>query len=802
MANAAIEVFRNARKIGQDLFPVGLNSTLPPAPGMTFDRTQIVLLKNAVALNSDENGLIRAGAVVAPCSEAVVPTRIALIGGFTPRRCGIATFTADIYQSLRAASPDLAVDVYAMTPALDHTRFDPAVRAAIVEADPASYLAAAQAIEASGANLVWLQHEFGLFGGPAGAMILELLDRIAAPLMVTLHTVIPDPDAAQASVMQRLVARASRLVVMSERARMLLLSVYDADPDQIVLIPHGVPDRPFGRSEEFKAKFGLTGRRMLLTFGLLSPGKGIENVIKALPSIVAEHPDLLYCVVGATHPNVIAREGEAYRIGLQRLAAGLDVEHHIHWVDAFVETGDLLDLIEAADIYVTPYPGAAQSTSGTLPYAVALGKAVVSTPYVHALELLADDHGVLVPFSDSTALACEIGALLDDPQRLQDIQRRAYDRGRSMIWPAFAGKCLDLIADVHCPAGPCPAVDGLGLGGLLRICDDTGILQHSIYSVPDRAHGYCVDDNARALMLMNRLGEAAEPQRSQLAQVFAAFVQSAWNDETGGFRNFMGFDRAWLEERGSEDSCGRALWALGATARDGTSPGLRHWARGLFDHSAASAIQFRSPRATAFAMLGADYLLNTGPAHEQALMILSGGANRLLALFNRVSRTDWPWFETVLAYDNCRLPEAMIRAGTRLARDDLMLCGDRALRWIMDLQCNAAGQFRPIGSDSFGKQFEAPRPFDQQPVEVWAAIDACSAAFDMTGEAGWLKQAGRAYDWFGGANDRSVVVGDPATGSCHDGINPRGLNLNEGAESVLAYQLATCALRDLLAKSR
>jgi glycosyltransferase involved in cell wall biosynthesis len=725
---------------------------------------------------------------------------IALVGGFTPRRCGIATFTADIYDSLTAASPDLAVDVYAMTPAPDHTLFDPVVSMAIVEGDATSFAEAARRIDASGAEMVWLQHEFGLFGGPAGDIVLELVDRLALPLIVTMHTVVPNPDAAQMKVMQRLIARASTLVVMSQQGQALLADFYGADKGQIVLIPHGVPDRPFGRSAQFKARFGFPHAQVLMTFGLLSPGKGIEAMITALPALVAEHPRLLYCIIGATHPNLLAREGEAYRERLHMLASSLGVEHHIHWIDSFLKTEELLDLLEAADIYVTPYPGAAQSTSGTLSYAVALGKAVVSTPYVHATELLADDHGVLVPFNDSAAIAREIGALLDNPDRLLALQKRAYSRGRAMIWPAFAARCLDVLTDTRVASVAAPAFGSIGLDGLLRICDDTGILQHSIHSVADRAHGYCVDDNARALMLMNRLGNEAEPHRSRLVGTFAAFVQSAWNHDAGEFRKFMGYGRNWLEAVGSEDSCGRTLWALGATALEGQTAGLRHWAHGLFDHSAASALGFGSPRATAFAMLGADYLLAADPDHATANAIVCEGAERLLSLFTQVRRPDWPWFETTLAYDNARLPEAMLRAGTRLGRADVTECGIDTLRWINGLQIAPAGHFRPVGSDSFGKPHSAPRPFDQQPVEIWAAIDACAAAFDVTGDSVWLTHAKRAYDWFSGANGRGIAVGDPLSGTCHDGLNPRGLNLNQGAESVLAYQLATCSLRTLLAK--
>jgi glycosyltransferase involved in cell wall biosynthesis len=733
-------------------------------------------------------------------SQSMNTTRIALVGGFTPTRCGIATFTADIYDSLTASSSDIAVDVYAMTAMSDVTKFGAAVRSPIVEGDAESFRNAAVEIEKSGADVVWLQHEFGLFGGPAGSMVFELIDRLAMPLIVTMHTVIPDPDPAQLAVMRRLVARGSKLVVMSEHGRALLHSVYGADTDQIVLIPHGVPDRPFGRSAQFKTKFGFDGRKVLMTFGLLSPGKGIEAVIAALPAIVAGHPELLYCIAGATHPNLVAREGEAYRDRLHAQAAALGVENHIHWVDSFLETPELLDLIEAADIYVTPYPNAAQSTSGTLSYAVALGKAVVSTPYIHAVELLAADHGVLVPFNDSAAIARSISGLLDNPGHLSALQRRAYALGRDMIWPAFAAQCLAVINEAKVDAPSVTEVKTIGLEGLLRICDDTGILQHSVHSVPDRAHGYCVDDNARALMLANRLGDDAEPYRSRLATTFAAFVQSAWNDDAGEYRNFMNYGRSWLEDVGSQDSCGRTLWALGATALEGRTPTLRRWAHGLFNRTASSAIAFRSPRATAFAMLGADYVLAADPEHEVARYLLSDGAARLLRCFEDVRRPDWPWFETLLAYDNCRLSEAIIRAGIGLDRPDFTSCGLATMRWLSEQQTAKAGHFRPVGSDSFGREHDGPMPFDQQPVEIWAAIDGAMAAFDATGDAIWFVHAQRAYDWFAGANDRGVAVGDPVTGSCHDGINPRGMNWNEGAESVLAYQLASCAMRAMTAK--
>jgi Glycosyl transferases group 1 len=540
-----------------------------------------------------------------------------------------------------------------------------------------------------------------------------------------------------------------------------------------------------------------------MTFGLLSPGKGIETVIAALPEIVARHPETVYCIVGATHPNLLAREGERYRESLQSLSEACGVAAHIRWIDQFVETEELLDMIEMADIYVTPYLGAAQATSGTLSYAVALGKAVVSTPYVHATELLADGLGLLVPFESASAIAEAVNGLLGNPVRLQTMQQRAYQRGRAMIWPAFAARSLAIIEDVRTPPPPrrrdarqiaatVPSFDGI-----IRLSDDTGMLQHSRLSVPDRDHGYCIDDNARALMLMNRLDH---DDAGRLARIYAAFIQHAWNADVRRFRNFMDFGRNWLEAVGSEDSNGRTLWALGATANEAPDARLRRWALGLFDEAADIANAFNSPRALAFAALGADHILACVPDHPRALAIIERAASTLVGHLAAVRRPDWRWFETVLAYDNCRLPEALLRIGIRQDQRELVERGIETLEWIMDRQTAPSGLFRPIGSQGFGAD-AAILPFDQQPVEIWAAIDACDAAYAATGDNRWIDRARHAFAWFFGENDRGIVIADAVTGTCCDGLTPRGVNLNEGAESTLAFHLGDNAFRALVAKS-
>jgi glycosyltransferase involved in cell wall biosynthesis len=721
--------------------------------------------------------------------------RVALVGCFRPRKCGIATFTADTYDHLSRARPDLKLDIYAMRSKTD-VGSDPAVRGIIDEQDVTAYRRAAEAINASGAGAVWLQHEFGIFGGPAGEMVLELVDRVAAPLIVTLHTVLAEPNENQRRIMDRLVARASRLIVMSHFGRDTLVDVYGADPKAVAVIEHGTPDRPFVASSPRREALGIGERPVLSTFGLLGPGKGLETAIRALPAIAAQYPDILYRIVGATHPNLVAAEGEAYRESLEALATSLGVADNLAWDNRFLDTDDLLEAIELCDIYVAPYPNLAQITSGTLAYAVALGRAVISTPFVHARELLADDVGILVPQGDSEAIAEAALLLLAVPEERKALQQRAYARGRRTAWSAVAREFGALLDRVITPA-PGRAAAGRAApshSAILDMSDDVGILQHGRGPVPDRNHGYCIDDNARALMLMNSGALANRSEGQQWALRYASFLQHAWNEEAQAFRNFMGFDRRWLEEVGSEDSNGRALWALGHCAAHAGDDELRVWATDWFAQTSTIASGFKSPRAMAFAVLGADELLDRLPRDARAHAIVERGGAFLHALWKAGRRPGWDWFEPGLAYDNARLAEALIRAGRRLHSLPMEEAGLSALDWLCDRQTSGEGHFRPVGSDGFTLLGETT-PFDQQPLEAWATIAACAVARRSTASKRWTEHAETAWRWFSGGNDRGLPVADSRTGRCRDGVTPRGLNLNVGAESTLAYHLAYHTMR-------
>ncbi|HEX2794450.1 MAG TPA: glycosyltransferase, partial [Croceicoccus sp.] len=586
-------------------------------------------------------------------------------------------------------------------------------------------------------------------------------------------------------------SRASQVMVMSQHGADLLASMYWVGRERLTVIPHGAPDRPFGRQSQFKQVFALGDRPVLMTFGLLGPGKGIETAIKALPAIAARHPDVLYRIVGATHPDLVARDGESYREGLQALAADLGVDEHIEWVDRFVDTPELLDQLEACDIYITPYPGLQQSTSGTLSYAVALGKAVISTPYLHARELLADGVGELIEPNSATAIAQAVIDLLANPDRLAAMQRKAYAKGRETVWPRFADAAAGLVekAAAGGPVGAARLFATPGLTGLTTMVDGVGMIQHAIGTVPDRSHGYCLDDNARALMLVNRADGFAAGEAERLGDTFAAFIQHAWNPDRQRFRNFMGYDRVWCEDSGSDDSNGRALWALGDTAANGRSEDLRWWARCLFDAALPGFESIDSPRAIAFAILGAAGRLEGERDHAGALALMRRGGSLLYNLLEEARRPDWAWFEAVLGYDNPRLSQALIEAGRALERADWIEAGLSSLRWIAAQQTSASGHFRAVGSDSFHKPHEM-LPFDQQPLEAQAAVEAAQSAHRIDGEEHWYRHAVAAYRWFLGDNDRGVALGDIVTGRCRDGITARGPNRNCGAESILAFQLA------------
>ncbi|WP_413990814.1 glycosyltransferase family 4 protein [Labrys okinawensis] len=742
--------------------------------------------------------------------------RLAFIGNSLPRRCGIATFTTDLQQAVAASRADLDTSIVVMTDHGHHYAYPSAVQLQIHDDRLEDYIEAADFLNTGHVDAVSLQHEFGIFGGEAGSHIMTLLSRLTMPIITTLHTILAEPTPEQRSVLVRVVDASSKVIVMAEKGRELLRTIYEVADEKIEVIPHGIPDFAFVKPDRAKAKLGFKDKSVILTFGLLSPNKGIETMIDAMPSILQSQPDAIYVVLGATHPNLVLEQGEAYRESLMERVRNLGIEDRVVFLDQFVDKPTLLSFISMCDVYVTPYLKEAQMTSGTLAYSFGLGKAVVSTPYWHAQELLADGRGILVPFNDTRAIGSAVGGLLSNDTRRQAMRERAYATSRSMTWERTAERYLAVfekaIRNSHIKAAhkerrqidhrlfarDTAASPPMELSHFLSMCDDTGLFQHAVLCVPDRDHGYCVDDNARALLLACALNSPGELRLSEIQTTrLAAFVQHAWNSDTKRFRNFMSFDRRWLEDTGSEDSHGRTLWALGKTASSDANGSRRRWAAFLFEQALEAVEHFTSPRAWAFTLLGLDDYCAVARHDVRALRLRTLLADRLISLLHSVETADWIWFEEGLSYDNARLSQALIVTGSTVGNPIYVEAGLRSLRWLTQLQTSPSGFFRPVGTRGFGEKRKPPHAFDQQPVEATAMISACLSAWRATNDVIWQGDATRIFAWFLGSNDLSVPLVDPRTGSCSDGLHPDRANENKGGESVLSYLISLAEIRQL-----
>jgi len=737
--------------------------------------------------------------------------KIAFVGDHLPRKCGIATFTSDLLAAVAAAHPQSQCFSVSVNDIRGGYEYPQVVRFEIEEQDLSSYLRAADFLNISGVDIVCLQHEFGIFGGLAGGHILVLLRELRMPVVTTLHTILREPKADQRRVIHELVALSTRLVVMAERGRQMLQEIYQAPPAKIDLIPHGIPDVGFVDPTDFKDQFGVEGKVVLLTFGLLSPNKGIEYVLNALPHILAEFPDVVYIVLGATHPNELREHGEAYRLSLEILAKKNKLEKNVIFYNRFVELETLKEFIGAADFYITPYLNEAQITSGALAYTFGAGKVVISTPYWHAAELLAEDRGVLVPFRDAPAIAREVIGLLRDDTRRRAIRKNAYRLGRDMVWSNVArlymrsfelsqiegaARSRKSLATKTLDQKP-RELPELKLSHLSRMTDSTGIFQHAILTVPNFSEGCSTDDNARAFILavlLIELGEEPERVRT-LATTYAAFLHHAFDLRVKRFHNHMSFDRRWLDEQGSEDCQGRALWALGVGVGRSPYRSFQIMAGQLFALALPALTELTSPRAWAFGLIGIHEYLRRLSGDSLVNQTRETLTSRLMELFERTAQPDWRWFQEDLTYDNAKLPHALILSGRATGQQAVLERGLQALRWLTELQISEKGHFRSIGTNGFYRRGGMRANFDQQPIEAQAMVSACLEAYRATSDLWWYEQAQRAFDWFIGWNDLGLELCSPKTGGCRDGLHVDRVNRNQGAESTLAFLLSLAEMR-------
>jgi len=735
--------------------------------------------------------------------------RIGFIGNYLPRQCGIATFTTHLCEAIAAEYDGTTCIALPVNDIEAGYAYPPRVRFELTEKDISSYLRAADFLHTNNVDLVCLQHEYGIFGGKAGSHIVALLRELRMPIVTTFHTILRDPNPEQRRVLEEIATLSDRLVVMSKRGADFLQEIYHVSPKKIDLIPHGIPDVPFVDPSFHKDLFGVEGKTVLLSFGLLSANKGIENVIAALPDILARHPNVVYIILGATHPHVKRDEGEKYRRSLQWLAQEKGVEAQVIFYNRFVSLEELIEFISAADIYITPYLNETQIVSGTLAYTLGAGKAVVSTPYWYAEEMLAEERGALVPFHDPKALADQVIDLLDHEAKRHAMRKRAYLFGRKMLWPQVARLYMESFERARAErrhfALPSLRVEALGnsadelpplnLDHLHHMADDTGMLQHAIFTVPNYHHGYTTDDNTRALMVSTLLEELGSGEALELAPRYLAFVWYAFNVETRRFRNFMGYQRHWLEDSGSDDCHGRALWALGTVLGRSNTPALHSMASWLFEKALPAILETTSPRAWAFALIGIHEYLKRFAGDRVAGQVREELAKRLLSLYQAHRTDEWRWYEDGLTYCNAALPQAMLMSGQSIPDKAMTEAGLESLAWLADLQRSTKGHFIPIGSNGFYVKGGERARFDQQPVEAQAMVSACLEAARVTRDQRWRREARRAFEWFLGRNDLNLPIYDPTTGGCRDGLHPDRANENQGAESTLAFLQASLELR-------
>ncbi len=732
--------------------------------------------------------------------------KIAFVGNYLPRKCGIATFTFDLRNAIYNQYPQTDCIVLALNDRDQDFEYPPEVRFVINKQDINTYQKAADFLNFNNIDIVCLQHEYGIFGGTEGSHILAFLRNLRMPVVTTLHTILNEPNLDQKRVMKELLSYSTRLITMTEKGKDFLKNIYNAQEEIIDVIPHGIPDMPFVDPNFYKDRFNVEGKYVILTFGLLSPNKGIEYVLKALPKVLSEFPNLVYIVLGATHPNIVKEYGESYRMSLERLAHDLGIKKNVIFYNRFVDSEELKEFLGAADIYITPYLNKAQITSGTLSYSFGCGKAVISTPYWHAEELLSDNRGVIVPFADSNAIADEIIKLLRDEPRRHAMRKKAYMLGREMVWNNIAHLYLESfqkarnqrleklqnISSVKTLNEQSMELPSFKFNHLFNMTDSTGIIQHAKFTIPLHSEGYCLDDNARAFLLTILLEEIGlmDEQIEALAKKYAAFILYSFNEKKNRFRNFMDFNRKWKEEVGSDDSQGRALWALGTCVNRSKKRDLQMWATQFFNRALPILTELTSPRAWAFGLIGIYEYLQKMSGDRVAIQIQENLIQRLIDLYERNSNEGWKWFEDYLVYDNARLSQALILNGNHSNNQRAFEIGLESLKWLVELQTTESGYFRPIGSDGWYNRNGSKADFDQQPIAAYETISACIDAFQITEDYYWYNKARIAFEWFLGRNDLGMALYDPLSGGCYDALHVDRVNLNEGAESTLSFLLS------------
>lgn len=735
---------------------------------------------------------------------------ITFVGNHLPRQCGIATFTTDLRNAAHQyCAGAVRMPVIAMNDRPEGYDYPDTVEWTMNQSSRQDYEGAAEFVNRSNSKLICIQHEYGIFGGEEGSYILDFMSQVKVPIVVTLHTVLEKPSAGQRDVITKMNPMVSRFIVMSPRAKTFLSKNYEIPEQHIAMIHHGIPELPLGNPHHFKSTLNLPARTILLTFGLLSANKGIETVLKALPKVVKRFPDIAYVILGVTHPVVKKNEGESYRISLRRMVRELELERHVFFHDQFVSLKQLTEYLQATDIYLTPYLSKAQVVSGSLAYASGSGIPVLSTPYWYAKDMLSDGKGVLFPFNDSKKLETLLLDLLRNPEKLELIRRKALQQGRQMVWPSVGRQYLELFHEVlsegprRIPPPPKIVVPTelpeISLRHIRRLTDQTGILQHATGIISNRKEGYCLDDNARALiMAVQHFRHTGDEESFEFAAVYLSYVQHAQNED-GSFHNFMNYQREFVKEgdkdADSEDSKARALWALGYTVRACSEHSLRFVASELF-HKSKHLANEMGVRGTSYSILGLCEYLEAHPNDREVRRLLGSASDKLVDCHKRTAEVDWEWFEDKLTYSNGILPLALFRAYRLTQNKKYLSVAKKTLSFLENLYFKQ-DYLQLVGNRKWRSKSERGFTFDEQPIDAMASVLLFREAYQVLNEPRYLERMGESFDWFLGKNRLGKPLFDFKSKGCCDGLMEKDVNFNQGAESTLSFLISLLAVTDV-----
>ncbi len=725
--------------------------------------------------------------------------KICFLSNYPPKECGISIFTENLTNSMNHAfNPKLRSRVIALNDPESHYKYNNKVIFQITRNSKESYIRIAKELnESPEYKLICIQHEFGLFGGEYGSDLLYFLDAIEKPVIVTFHSVLPHPDEERRKIVKQIATKASAIIVMAQVAIDILNKDYGIERSKIYLIHHGTPNVKFSPPDQYKKKIGLDGRTIIFTFGLLSRGKGIEYMIRALPPLVEKYPKLLYFISGETHPNVRREEGESYRNELIDLVKKLGLQNHVKFQDRYVDVKELADpYILACDIYAFTNLEKEQITSGTLAYALSCGRPIVATPATYTKELLAQDRGIVLKKTKSPEeFTKALNKLLSNTETRENMSEAAYAFGRQMIWSNVARRHLSVFNRVvQLREEITKKYPKIKLNHLKNLTDNFGCLQFCKAVVPDKRSGYTLDDNARALIIAVLYNTFQDSDLSfKLAKKYLKFIEHT-QTEDGYFHNtFM--NRNKKVEDFSEDAFGRAIWALGYTVNTSKNKKIQGKSEDLFDKAFPNITKLKSPRAKAFAIIGL-YHHYEKYGRKRDLDLIKTFADSLVDLYESNASDEWQWFEKNLTYANAKLPEAMFLAYKSTKKEKYLEVAESTLHFLSDIVF-IEDELHPIGQNGWFNKEGKRSFFDQQPIDASSMVHAYLTAYKITNDKHYYEKAILAFNWFLGRNHLKQMLYDEVTGGCYDGLGKHALNLNQGAESTIAYLLSRLMLEEI-----